>query len=76
MMTHFRQAAVIARRDFIATVATPAFLMFLLAPLFMLIFAVVGGTGARMIADSGEDARSWRRLPRSRGTRPYLRPHG
>ncbi len=56
MMTHFRQAAVIARRDFIATVATPAFLMFLLAPLFMLIFAVVGGTGARMIADSGEDA--------------------
>ncbi|QLC23554.1 ABC transporter permease [Parasphingopyxis sp. CP4] len=55
-MTHFRQAAVIARRDFIATVATPAFLMFLLAPLFMLVFAVVGGTGARMIADSGEDA--------------------
>lgn len=56
MNTHFRQAAVIARRDFIATVATPAFLMFLLAPLFMLIFAMVGGTGARMIADSGDDA--------------------
>ena len=56
MTSHFRQAAVIARRDFIATVATPAFLMFLLAPLFMLIFAVVGGSGARMIADSGDDA--------------------
>ncbi|MEO1167732.1 MAG: ABC transporter permease [Pseudomonadota bacterium] len=56
MTSHFRQAAVIARRDFIATVATPAFLMFLLAPLFMLIFALVGGTGARMIADSGDDA--------------------
>lgn len=56
MSHHLRQAAVIARRDFIATVATPAFLMFLLAPLFMLIFAMVGGTGARMIADSGDDA--------------------
>lgn len=56
MTNHLRQAAVIARRDFIATVATPAFLMFLLAPLFMLIFAMVGGTGARMIADSGDDA--------------------
>ncbi|QLC26105.1 ABC transporter permease [Parasphingopyxis algicola] len=56
MTSHFRQAAVIARRDFIATVATPAFLMFLLAPLFMLVFAVVGGSGARMIADSGDDA--------------------
>ena len=49
-----RQAVVIARRDFIATVFTPAFLIFLLAPLFMLVFATVGGTGARMIADSGE----------------------
>ncbi|RED16615.1 ABC transporter permease [Parasphingopyxis lamellibrachiae] len=56
MSNHLHQAAVIARRDFIATVATPAFLMFLLAPLFMLIFAMVGGTGARMIADSGDDA--------------------
>lgn len=56
MSNHLRQAVVIARRDFIATVATPAFLMFLLAPLFMLIFAMVGGTGARMIADSGDDA--------------------
>lgn len=57
MIRHFiAQAAVIARRDFLATVATPAFLVFLLAPLFMLLFAVVGGSGARMIAESGEEA--------------------
>ena len=34
MISHFRQAAVIA---------TPAFLVFLLAPLFMLVFALVAG---------------------------------
>ena len=31
-----RQVAVIARRDFLAVVATPTFLLFLLAPFFML----------------------------------------
>lgn len=57
MIRHFiAQATVIARRDFLATVGTPAFLVFLFAPLFMLLFAVVGGTGARMIAESGEAA--------------------
>lgn len=57
MIGHFvAQAAVIARRDFLATVGTPAFLVFLFAPLFMLVFAIVGGTGARMIAESGEAA--------------------
>ncbi len=56
MKRFLRQAAVIARRDFLATVLTPAFLMFLLAPLFMLVFATVGGMGARSIADSGDDA--------------------
>lgn len=57
-MRHFlRKAAVIARRDFLATVFTPAFLMFLFAPLFMLAFATVGGSGARMIADSGDESR-------------------
>ena len=56
MKRFLSQVAVIARRDFLATVFTPAFLMFLLAPLFMLVFATVGGTGARMIADSGDDA--------------------
>ncbi|NNC73840.1 MAG: ABC transporter permease [Sphingomonadaceae bacterium] len=58
MMRFLRKAAVIARRDFLATVFTPAFLMFLLAPLFMLAFATVGGTGARMIADSGDESRT------------------
>lgn len=57
MRRFVRQAAVIARRDFLATVATPAFLLFLLAPLFMLLFAVVGGSGAQMIASSGEQSR-------------------
>lgn len=56
MRRFVRQAAVIARRDFLATVGTPAFLLFLFAPLFMLIFATVGGSGARMIAQSGEDS--------------------
>lgn len=50
------QAGVVARRDFFATVGTPAFLMFLFAPLFMMIFAVIGGTGATMIAESGDSA--------------------
>jgi ABC-2 type transport system permease protein len=50
-MTGFlRQAAVVARRDFMAVVFTPTFLIFLLAPLFMIAFGVVGGTGASRIA--------------------------
>ncbi|MBC2776750.1 ABC transporter permease [Parasphingopyxis marina] len=57
MTRYLRQAVVIARRDFLATVGTPAFIMFLLAPLFMLVFATVGGSGARMIADSGNQSR-------------------
>lgn len=42
----FRQTAVIARRDFIATVATPTFLIFLFAPFFMIAFGIMGGLGA------------------------------
>ena len=56
MKRFVRQSAVIARRDFLATVGTPAFLLFLFAPLFMLVFATVGGSGARMIAQSGADS--------------------
>lgn len=41
-----RQTAVIARRDFVATVFTPTFLIFLLAPFFMILLGVVGGLGA------------------------------
>jgi ABC-2 type transport system permease protein len=47
LLTH---AAVIARRDFLATVATPTFLIFLLAPLFMIGLGVVSGTGAASMA--------------------------
>lgn len=53
-----RQTAVIARRDFLAIVATPTFLLFLLAPAFMLSFGIVGGSGAaQMGASSAEKAR-------------------
>ncbi|RJF93531.1 ABC transporter permease [Sphingomonas cavernae] len=45
-----RQTAVIARRDFIATVATPTFLLFLMAPFFMLAFGLAGGLGASQMS--------------------------
>jgi ABC-2 type transport system permease protein len=51
-MRLFREAMVIARRDFLAVVATPTFLLFLLAPLFMLGMGMVGGLGASGMADS------------------------
>lgn len=41
-----RQTWTIARRDFIATVFTPTFLIFLLAPVVMGSFGAVGGLGA------------------------------
>jgi len=47
-----RQALTIARRDFIATVFTPMFLFFLLAPLIMASFSLIGGLGAPSVADS------------------------
>ena len=47
-----RQALTIARRDFIATVFTPMFLFFLLAPLIMASFSLIGGLGASSVADS------------------------
>lgn len=45
-------AMVIARRDFVATVFTPTFLLFLLAPFFMIGFGLVGGLGAAQMATS------------------------
>jgi ABC-2 type transport system permease protein len=48
-----RQTLTIARRDFVATVFTPTFLLFLLAPLMMLAFGTVGGLGAATMAKSG-----------------------
>ncbi len=52
-MTPFlRTMTVVARRDFLAIVATPTFLLFLLAPLFMLGMGLAGGMGASQLADS------------------------
>ncbi|APZ99790.1 sodium ABC transporter permease [Sphingopyxis sp. QXT-31] len=56
-MTPFlRNMLVVARRDFLAIVATPTFLLFLLAPLFMVAMALAGGTGAAQLADSARGA--------------------
>ncbi|TCP71046.1 ABC transporter permease [Sphingomonas sp. PP-CE-1G-424] len=58
-MTRFRrtlrQTFTIARRDFIATVFTPIFLLFLFAPAIMGAFSVIGGMGARSAATGGQD---------------------
>jgi ABC-2 type transport system permease protein len=52
---HFaRQALTIARRDFRATVMTPTFLLFLLSPLFMIGFGVIGSLSASTAASGGE----------------------
>jgi len=56
-MTPFlRSMFVVARRDFLAVVATPTFLLFLLAPLFMIGMGAVGGLGASKLADSARGA--------------------
>ena len=47
-----RTMAVVARRDFLSIVATPTFLLFLLAPLFMIAMGAVGGLGASQLAES------------------------
>ena len=50
-----RQTMTIARRDFVATVFTPTFLLFLFAPLMMVGFGAIGGVGAASISKSGDD---------------------
>ncbi|WP_375397571.1 ABC transporter permease [uncultured Sphingomonas sp.] len=50
-----RQTLTIARRDFIATVFTPTFLLFLLAPVIMGSFGAIGGLGASAVAGGGGD---------------------
>lgn len=47
-----RQIAAIARRDFMAVVATPTFLLFLLGPLFMIAISVGTGFGGAYLAKS------------------------
>ncbi|WP_375427806.1 ABC transporter permease [uncultured Sphingomonas sp.] len=46
-----RQTMTVARRDFVATVFTPIFLLFLFAPVIMGAFGAVGGLGAASVAD-------------------------
>jgi ABC-2 type transport system permease protein len=50
-----RQALTVARRDFVATVFTPIFLLFLFAPLIMGSFGAIGGLGAASAADSAAE---------------------
>lgn len=52
-----RQMMVIARRDFLAVVATPTFLLFLLAPFFMLGISVASGFGGAYLAKSSATKR-------------------
>ena len=52
-----RQTLTIARRDFVATVFTPIFLLFLFAPLIMGSFGAIGGLGAQSVAE-GSAARA------------------
>jgi len=51
----FRQALTIARRDFVATVFTPVFLLFLFAPVLLGSFSAISGMGAASVADSRGD---------------------
>lgn len=55
MSSFRRQVAVVAHRDFKAVVATPTFLLFLLAPLFMILMSLLGITGAAQMAGSKQD---------------------
>jgi ABC-2 type transport system permease protein len=50
-----RQTLTIARRDFVATVFTPIFLLFLFAPVIMGSFGAIGGLGAASVADGSSD---------------------
>ncbi|MBA3939855.1 MAG: ABC transporter permease [Sphingopyxis sp.] len=56
MSPFLRTIFVIARRDFLSIVATPTFLLFLLAPLFMIGVGAIGGAGASQLADSARGA--------------------
>ena len=49
-----RQTLTIARRDFVATVFTPIFLIFLLAPVLMGSLSAIGGMGAASATRSAE----------------------
>lgn len=83
MKTIFSQALVIARRDFMAIVGTPTFLLFLLAPFFMLaVSAGMGMSVGSMAAKSegpmrivvlADGAQAERILAADRALRPLFR---
>jgi ABC-2 type transport system permease protein len=50
-----RQTLTIARRDFVATVFTPTFLIFLFAPIVMGSFGAIGGLGANAATSGAGD---------------------
>lgn len=56
MKSTLHQTFIIARRDFLAVVGTPTFLLFLMAPLFMLLMGGLGGMGASRVADQTANA--------------------
>lgn len=55
MSRSIRQTLTIARRDFVATVFTPIFLLFLFAPILMGSFGAIGGLGAASMSDGAID---------------------
>ena len=58
MLSFWAAVRVIAYRDFKAIVGQPVFLLFLLAPLFMVVMGLLGGSGSRDFAEkAGQSAR-------------------
>src|SRR3546814_15197480 len=57
-MSNVRTAAVIARRDFIATVMSRTFLLFLIAPIFPLLFGLVFGSVGSDVAPPPDHLRA------------------
>ncbi|WNO54510.1 ABC transporter permease [Stakelama saccharophila] len=49
-----RDTLTVARRDFMAMVGTPTFLLFLLAPVLMVGFGAIGGAGGAMVGKNAE----------------------
>jgi ABC-2 type transport system permease protein len=56
MNNFFRHVKVIARRDFLAVVGTPTFVLFLMGPLLMIGLSYLSGAGAESAAQSSRDA--------------------
>ncbi len=67
-----RQTLTVARRDFVATVFAPTFLVFLLAPLFMLAFGAIGGIGAATMAGASSDKTRMVAISDSAGARALI----